>query len=295
MRSDFARAKYRPGAGLPEGATARRISRPPETFCTRKKFAKFHYKNYFPIDSRAVYKIAACSSAPYFVAEQIALRDWPANSFHVNLSLKEPTSYAHPHASRCHLCHPYIRNSYLPHSLRPLQMAPCLRRPGSTRTPVIASGGSADEPNSGGFYFNMNAYTPDGKQMIYTAPDGIHVMEMASAPSKLLVPNPPRPADAKGPMYPGMVHALVAGYRTNSVFYTKTDPATRRHLGVQGRHQYRCDPQAGGPAGKADDRERECGRDAGWREPTLKAMRPARNTDRTCRRHQPPRRGLTIA
>jgi oligogalacturonide lyase len=84
----------------------------------------------------------------------------------------------------------------------------------------------SDEPNSGGFYFNVNAYTPDGKQMIYTAPDGIHVLEMATRQTKLLVPNPPRPADAKGPMVPGMLHALVAGYRSNSVFYTKSDPAT---------------------------------------------------------------------
>ena len=35
----------------------------------------------------------------------------------------------------------------------------------------------SDEPNSGGFYFNINAYTPDNKQMIYTAPDGIHRSE----------------------------------------------------------------------------------------------------------------------
>jgi oligogalacturonide lyase len=84
----------------------------------------------------------------------------------------------------------------------------------------------SNEPNSGGFYFNVNAYTPDGKQMIYTAPDGIHVMEMATRQSKLLVANPPRSADAKGPMFAGMVHALVAGYKSNSVFYTKIDPAT---------------------------------------------------------------------
>jgi oligogalacturonide lyase len=84
----------------------------------------------------------------------------------------------------------------------------------------------SNEPNSGGFYFNINAYTPDGKQMIYTAPDGIHVMEMATRETKLLVPNGPRPADAKGSGYPEAVHALVAGYKTNSVFYTKSDPGT---------------------------------------------------------------------
>ena len=93
----------------------------------------------------------------------------------------------------------------------------------------------SDEPNSGGFYFNVNAYTPDGKQMIYTAPDGIHVLDLATRSTKLLVPNPPRPEKAvgAGASVPGgrgpgagMVHALVVGNKTNSVFYTKTDPAT---------------------------------------------------------------------
>jgi len=91
----------------------------------------------------------------------------------------------------------------------------------------------SNEPNSGGFYFNVNAYTPDGKQMIFTAPDGIHVMDMATRETRLLVPNPPRPegsgqagaSEQRGPMA-GMVHALVVGARTNSVFFTKMDPAT---------------------------------------------------------------------
>ncbi len=87
----------------------------------------------------------------------------------------------------------------------------------------------SDEPNSGGFYFNVNAYTPDHKTMIYTAPDGIHAMDMETMKTRLVVPNPPRPANA--PQGPGGffrfgVHALVAGFKTNSVFYTQTDPAT---------------------------------------------------------------------
>jgi oligogalacturonide lyase len=88
----------------------------------------------------------------------------------------------------------------------------------------------SDEPNSGGFYFNVNAYTPDGKQMIYTAPDGIHVLDMGTRDTKLLVANPPRQQSANGAgaggSNPGTVHALVAGYKTNSVFFTKTDPAS---------------------------------------------------------------------
>jgi oligogalacturonide lyase len=92
----------------------------------------------------------------------------------------------------------------------------------------------SDEPNSGGFYFNVNAYTPDLKQMIYTAPDGIHAFDLATRQSRLLVPNPSRPAGAPGRpgagagtgSVPGMAHALVVGHKTNSVFFTKTDPAT---------------------------------------------------------------------
>ena len=53
-----------------------------------------------------------------------------------------------------------------------------------------------DESNSGGFYFNVNGYTPDHKTMIYTAPDGIHAMDMETEKTRLVVPNPPRPADA---------------------------------------------------------------------------------------------------
>jgi oligogalacturonide lyase len=82
----------------------------------------------------------------------------------------------------------------------------------------------SDEKNSGGFYFNVNAYTPDEKQMIYTAPDGIHVLDMATRKTKLLVANPPHvEGSARGE---GTVHALVTGHKTNSIFYTQTDPAT---------------------------------------------------------------------
>ena len=86
----------------------------------------------------------------------------------------------------------------------------------------------SDEPNSSGFYFNVNAYTPDLKTMIYTAPDGIHTMDMATRKTKLLVPNPPKPADAGGASQFrfGGVHAIIAGRLTNSVFYTMADPTS---------------------------------------------------------------------
>jgi len=85
-----------------------------------------------------------------------------------------------------------------------------------------------DEPNSTGFYFNVNAYTPDLKQMIYTAPDGIHAMDLATRQTRLIVPNPPRPADTGNDQQFrfGALHAIIAGRVTQSVFYTMADPAT---------------------------------------------------------------------
>src|ERR1035437_3350701 len=51
----------------------------------------------------------------------------------------------------------------------------------------------SDEPNSGAFYFNVNEFTPDHKQMIYNSPDGIRVLDLATLTTKVLVPNPPPP------------------------------------------------------------------------------------------------------
>ena len=86
-----------------------------------------------------------------------------------------------------------------------------------------------DEPGSSGFYFNVNAFTPDGKAMVYNSPDGIRVLDLASYKTRLLVPNPPRPADA-APGTPGFfrggVHTIVVGRKTNSVFFSKMDSAT---------------------------------------------------------------------
>ena len=91
----------------------------------------------------------------------------------------------------------------------------------------------SDEPNSGGFYFNVNAYTPDHKSMIYTAPDGIHVLDMETHKARLLVPNPPAgneaatdPSAVRGAGASRNPHALVAGSKTNSVFFTQQDPTT---------------------------------------------------------------------
>src|SRR3954453_10023335 len=85
----------------------------------------------------------------------------------------------------------------------------------------------SNEPGSSGFYFNVNAYSPDGRYMVYTAPDGFHRLELVTRKTRLLVPNPPRPANS-APGQPGFMrggnHAIVVGKKTNSVFFSRFDP-----------------------------------------------------------------------
>ncbi|HXC95645.1 MAG TPA: oligogalacturonate lyase family protein [Edaphobacter sp.] len=88
----------------------------------------------------------------------------------------------------------------------------------------------SDEPNSGAYYFNVNAYTPDHKQMVYNSPEGIRVLDLATMETKMLVPNPPPPANAHdSPIarFGRGARAIVVGHKTNSVFFTRIDPATR--------------------------------------------------------------------
>ena len=84
-----------------------------------------------------------------------------------------------------------------------------------------------DEPGSSAPYFNINAYTPDGKEMIYSAPDGIHVFVLATRTTRLVVPSPPRDPNSTGAGFRGGVRAIVVGHKTNSVFFTKFDPASK--------------------------------------------------------------------
>jgi oligogalacturonide lyase len=86
-----------------------------------------------------------------------------------------------------------------------------------------------NEPGSSGFYFNINAYTSDGRQMVYNAPNGIRVLDLATYKTRLLVPNPPPPADAASgsrASFGNGLHAIVVGRKTNSIFFAKFDPAS---------------------------------------------------------------------
>ncbi len=66
-----------------------------------------------------------------------------------------------------------------------------------------------DEPESASLYFNDNAFTPDGKWMVYTTPAGISVLNLATFETHAVVPGP--------------VRVIVVGRKTPSVFYLKTE------------------------------------------------------------------------
>jgi len=66
-----------------------------------------------------------------------------------------------------------------------------------------------NEPGSASFYFNVNAYTPDGNEMIYTTPEGISVLDLRTWKTRQVVQ--------------GDVRAIVAGHKTQSVFYIKPE------------------------------------------------------------------------
>jgi oligogalacturonide lyase len=64
-----------------------------------------------------------------------------------------------------------------------------------------------DEPDSASLYFNDNAFTSDGKSMIYTTLNGISVIDLQTFKSR--------------PVVEGKVRVIVAGAKTQNVYYIK--------------------------------------------------------------------------
>jgi len=66
-----------------------------------------------------------------------------------------------------------------------------------------------DEPGSASFYFNVNGYTPNGNEMVYTVPDGINVLDLTTHKTRSVVK--------------GKVHTIIVGHKTPSVFYIRPE------------------------------------------------------------------------
>jgi oligogalacturonide lyase len=68
-----------------------------------------------------------------------------------------------------------------------------------------------NEPGSASLYFNQNGYTPDGKRLVYTTPDGISALDLATRSAKQVVQ--------------GRVRLIDAGRKNNRVYYVRDGAA----------------------------------------------------------------------
>ena len=64
-----------------------------------------------------------------------------------------------------------------------------------------------DEPGSASLYFNQNGYTADGKELLYTTPNGISVLNLATHATRSIVT--------------GNVRVIVTGRKTQNVYYLR--------------------------------------------------------------------------
>jgi oligogalacturonide lyase len=63
------------------------------------------------------------------------------------------------------------------------------------------------EPGSDSFYFNVNGYTPDGKRMVYTTPEGISILDLTTLEAKPIVKGPAKP--------------IIVATKTPTLYYSK--------------------------------------------------------------------------
>lgn len=68
-----------------------------------------------------------------------------------------------------------------------------------------------NEPNSASVYFNQNGYTPSGKRMVYTTPDGISVLDLETRQARQVVK--------------GRVRIIEAGRKNERVYYIRDGAA----------------------------------------------------------------------
>jgi oligogalacturonide lyase len=77
-----------------------------------------------------------------------------------------------------------------------------------------------DEPGSESLYFNDYSFSPDGKKMVYAAPDGIHQLDLATRSSELiLAENYPNLSQDR--TTPG-VSIMMVGRKTGRIFFTRS-------------------------------------------------------------------------
>src|SRR5215467_1242621 len=76
----------------------------------------------------------------------------------------------------------------------------------------------SEEPGSASLYFHQNPYTPDGRKLLITVPNGLATIDLQTRAIERIVE--------------GRVNVIIAGRKTGSIYYVKagvvyaTDPNT---------------------------------------------------------------------
>jgi len=82
-----------------------------------------------------------------------------------------------------------------------------------------------DEPGSSALYFNFDAYTPDGRQMVYSSSAGICMLDLATGKTRVLVANAPPASNPATPAQPrGAQRVLAVGRKTGAVYFSRMSP-----------------------------------------------------------------------
>ena len=81
-----------------------------------------------------------------------------------------------------------------------------------------------DEPGSASLYFNQNGYTADGKRLVYTTPDGISVLDLATRQARQVVKGRVRLIDA------GRKSQRVYYIRENAAYFTDVDSGETKKI-----------------------------------------------------------------
>ena len=61
------------------------------------------------------------------------------------------------------------------------------------------------EPGSESIYFNLNPFTPDGKKMVFTTPEGISMVNLQTREME--------------PIVKGRVHIIMVGHKTGKIYF----------------------------------------------------------------------------
>ena len=87
------------------------------------------------------------------------------------------------------------------------------------------------EPGSASLYFNQHGYTPDGQRLIYTTPNGISILDLATRQARQVVQ--------------GRVRLIEAGRRNPRVYYLKDGAAWWTHVDTGESHKISDLPRRG--------------------------------------------------